>query len=94
MGVCIRFGPVCKYNVIEIFIGSSAITCCNSMRYLAVNIVLCSCFKVDTDIVRRKFFASCNAILSNSLHQAELLRLNLMQCYSLPMLRYYVGAVS
>ena len=76
------------------YIGSSTITWCNSIRYLGVNIESGLCFKVDTDIVRRKFFASCNAILSNSVHQSELLRLNLMECYSLPILQYCVAAVS
>ena len=70
------------------YIGSSTITWCNSIRCLGLNIESGSCFKVDTDIVRRKFFASCNAILSNSVHKAELLRLNLMECYSLPILQY------
>ena len=48
---------------------------------------------MDTDIVRRKFFASSNAILSNSVHQDELLRLNLMECYSLPILQYCVAVI-
>jgi len=91
--VCIRFGPVCKYTITDMYIGSSTITWCNSIRYLGVNIESGSCFKVDTDIVRRKFFASCNAILSNSVHQSELLRLNLMECYSLPILQYCVAAI-
>ena len=48
---------------------------------------------MNTDIVRRKFFASCNANLSNSVHQAELLRLHLMEGYSLPILQYCVAAI-
>jgi len=80
MSVSIRFGPVCKYTITDMYIGSSTITWFNSIRYLGVNIESGSCFKVDTDIFRRKFFASSNAILSNSVHQAELLRLNLMEC--------------
>ena len=48
---------------------------------------------MDTDIVRRKFFDSCNAIFSNSVHLSELLRLNLMECYSLPILQYCVAAI-
>ena len=76
--VCIRFGPVCKYTITDMYIGSSTITWCNSIRYLGVNIKPGSCFKVDTDIVRKKFFASCNVIFGNSVHQTELLRLNLM----------------
>ena len=52
-------GPVCKYAITDMYIGSSTITWCNSIRYLGVNIESGSCFKVDTDIVWRKFFASC-----------------------------------
>ena len=53
--VCFRFGPVCKYTITDMYIGSSTVTCCNSIRYLGV-IESGSCFKADTDIVRRKFF--------------------------------------
>ena len=56
MSVSIRFGPVCKYTITDMYIGSSLITWCNSIRYLGVNIESGSCFKVDTDIKQRKAF--------------------------------------
>jgi len=75
--VYIRFGPVCKYTITDMYIGSSTITWSNSIRYLGVNIESDSCFKGGY-CLENFFCYSCNAIFSNSVHQAELLRLNLM----------------
>ena len=36
--VCIRSGPVYKYSITDMYIGSSTITWGNSIRYLGVNI--------------------------------------------------------
>ena len=52
MSVCIPFGPVCKYTITDMNIGSSTITWCNS-RYLGVNIESGSYFKVNTGFFYR-----------------------------------------
>jgi len=46
---------------------------------------------LDIDIVKRKFYAACNSILSNSVYQSELIRLNLVESYCLPILTYCVA---
>ena len=41
-------GSVCKHTITDMYIGSSTITWCNSIRYLGVNIESGSCFKVNS----------------------------------------------
>lgn len=52
------------------------------------------CFKIDIDVIKRKFFASCNAVLNNSVHQLDLLRLQLSESYCMPVLQYCLGAIT
>jgi len=48
--------------------------------------------KVDINVIKRKFFASCNTILSNCNSQTELVRLSLVESYCLPILQYCCAA--
>ena len=52
------------------------------------------CFKVDIDVIKRKLFASCNAIFNDSIHQLDSLRLQLSESYCLPVLQYCLGAIT
>ena len=52
------------------------------------------CFKVDSDVIKRKLFASCNAVFNNSMHRLDLLRLQLSESYCLPVLQYCLGAIT
>ena len=53
-----------------------------------------SCFKVDIDVINRKFFANCNAVLKNSVHQLDLLKLQLSESYCLPVLQHCLGVIT
>jgi len=58
------------------------------------NLVSGPCFKVDIDVIKRKIFASCNAVLNNSVYQLDLLRLHLSESYCMPVLQYCLGAIT
>jgi len=60
--VCLRFGPVCKYTITDMYIGSSTITCCNSIRYLGVS-VTCMNFSELTRVVYEHFRSSTMSFL-------------------------------
>ena len=49
---------------------------------------------IDVDIIRRKFFAACNCLLGNSIHENEILKLCLQESYALPVLQYACSAIS
>jgi len=43
---------------------------------------------IDFDVVKRKFYAACNCVLSNSHHTNELIQLQLQESYCLSILTY------
>ena len=62
---------------------------------LRVGIILSSSSViVDDTLIKRKFYAGCNTILSNSGGQSELTRLYLLEAYCLPILTYCTMAIN
>ena len=75
------------------YLGASTIKWCHTIKYLGVTLLSGPRMKVDIDVIKRKFFASCNTILSNCNGQtAELVRLSLVESYCLPILQYSYAA--
>ena len=72
-------------------LGSDVILWVNSIKYLGVTVRSGVKMTVDLDVVKRKFYAACNSILSNSIFQSELLRLHLLESYCLPILTYCIA---
>jgi len=89
---CITFGPGCKLDISHMYLGASTIKWCHTIKYLGVTLLSGPHMKVDIDVIKRKFFASCNTILSNCKGQTELVRLSLVQSYCLPILQYCCAA--
>ena len=90
--VCISFGPGWKRDITNMLLGAFTIDWCQSVKYLGVSLQSYSYMKVDTDVIKRRFFASCNTIISNSTGQSELVRLSLVESYCLPVLQYCCAA--
>jgi len=74
-------------------LSSESISWCEYIRYLGIDDLAGIYFKIDSDIVKRKFYASVNAILSNSFNQDDLLRLYLLESYCLPVLQYGMSVI-
>jgi hypothetical protein len=77
-------GPRWQSQLPDMTLGNDAINWSSSIKYLGVTIAAGPVFKTDINILTRKFFASCNAVLGNCVHQTQLLRLSLMESYCLP----------
>jgi len=60
---------------------------------LGVDVLAGTYFTIDSDIVKRKFYASANAILCNSFNQNDLLRRYLLDSYCLPVLQYNMSVI-
>ena len=75
-------------------LGNNTICWCTSIKYLGLSLVSGRSVTVDDSIIKRKFYASCNAILSNSAGQSELTRLFLLETYCLPILTYCTMAIN
>ena len=63
------------------------------MKYLGLTLISGQSIAVDDISIKRKFYVSCNAILSNSARQSELTRLFLLETYCLPILTYCTMAI-
>ena len=48
---------------------------------------------VDCSVIKRKFYAACNSIFYSCKHTDELIKLQIMKSYCLPLLTYCVGAI-
>jgi len=49
---------------------------------------------VDINVVKRKFFVSCNCILGKTNTLDDMIKLNLMESYCLPVLTYAIAALA
>ena len=90
---CIAFGPKYDFEVDDMLLGSNTISWCSSLKYLGLTLLSGQSVAVDDALIKRKFYASCNAILSNSIGQSELTRLFLLEAYCLPILTYCTMAI-
>ena len=84
---CISFSPGCKLDISDMYLGASTIKWCHTIKYLGVTLLPGPHMKVDIDVLKRKFFASCNCK-----GQTELVRLSLVESYCLPILQYCCAA--
>jgi hypothetical protein len=88
---CISFGPRYRSAISPMKLGGADILWVDSIKYLGVTVYAGVKMSVNLDIVKRKFYAACNSILCNSIHQSELIRLQLLESYCLPILSYCVA---
>ena len=74
-------------------LGDETIYWQSSINYLRVCLLSGKSLTVDICASKRKFFMSCNCILSNSSNLCELVQLHLQHTYSLPILTYAIAAI-
>ena len=67
---------------------ASIIQWTDKLKYLGVNIVSGVKFTIDFSETRRKFFVSVNTILSKCKYSSDVVKLELMESYCLPILLY------
>ena len=60
---CVIVGPASKYNIHNLYLGKEEINWSKTFKYLGVNFIAGKNLRVDTNMIKRKFFASCNCIL-------------------------------
>ena len=65
----------------------------DSVKYLGVMFVSGPSLSVDCNFIKRKFYAACNSIVYSCKHANELVKLQLMKSYCLPLLTYCIGAI-
>ena len=90
---CICFGLRHKQALAPMTLGNDNIAWSTSIKYLGIIVKSGYKFMVDFEAVKRKYYMACNTILCNSVFQTELLRLQLLETYCLPILTYCVAAL-
>ena len=90
--VCTAIGPASKYTIENMRLSNSSVGWSPSFKYLGVTFNCGVNMTVDTDIIKRKFYASCNCILGNASFLTELVKLQLLESYCLPVLLYATTA--
>jgi len=89
---CVCFGPRFNSTVSPMTLGSADILWVDTIKHFGVTVHAGTKMIVDLDSVKCKFYAACNSILWNSIYQSELIRLQLLESYCLPILSYCVAA--
>ena len=72
-------------------IGDAEINWVNSFKYLGFTVTAGNVFSVDCQVIKRKFYAACNSILTHSRRNNELVKLQLVKSYCLSLLTYCMG---
>ena len=85
-----RYKKACEYLKLD----NEILQYVNEIKYLGVTIKSSTKFVVNFDIFKRKFYRSFNAIYSKSkTNNSELVSVQLMQSYCLPMIWYSIEAL-
>ena len=90
---CLDFGPNWRNAVTDMYFSGSSVGWTSSYKYLGVTLLSGPQFKIDTGVIRRKFYASSNTVLVNSFRQDDIVRLHLVESYCLPVLQYCWPAI-
>jgi len=89
--VCCHFGPQ-SVKVSAIKLGDALIAWVKSFKYLGHTFIGGHMISIDFHIIKRKFYAACNSILAYSRRNSELVKLQLVKSFCLPLLTYCLGA--
>jgi hypothetical protein len=90
---CIAIGPASKSTISGMILGKDTISWSNTFKYLGLNFIAGKKLTVDINVIKRKFYVSCNCILGNTKTMNDIIRLNLMEAHCLPILTYATGAM-
>ena len=90
---CIAIGPGSKFKLGDMALGPEVIAWSDTFKYLGINFNAGVSLAVDIITIKRKFYASCNCILGNTRSLDDIIKLNLIESYCLPILTYATVAL-
>lgn len=92
--VCCACGPDANINIDCMHLGNLIIGWVESFKYLGFTIKCGSKFSIDINVIKRKFYAACNSVLSHCRRNNDLVKLYLVKAHCLPLLTYCIGAIA
>ena len=90
---CSVIGSASKLNIVEMQLGLDSISWTDTFKYLGVVFNVGRKLTVNTDAIKSKFYTACNCLLGNTDSLNEILRINLLDSYCLPILQYATAAL-
>ena len=91
--VCTKYGNKWSSESVVVMLDSYCLQWVVSLKYLGVVFMSGPSLSVDCNYIKRKFYAACNSICYSFKHTNELVKLQLMKSYCLPLLTYCIGAI-
>jgi len=87
---CIAIGPAAKVNITDMLLCQQPVPWSGNFKYSGVNFIANT---VDINYIKRKFYVACNCILGNSRSLDDVIKLNLIESYCLPILNCVTAAL-
>ena len=81
---CIKFGPLFKYDTSDMSLCGNKIAWADSIKYLGIIFISGKQLSTDDGDIKRKFYTACKCLFANCRNQQELLQLQLLKSYCLP----------
>ena len=91
---CVKIGPALRLTIDNFKLVNDSLTWASCFKYLGVTFQAGLHLTVDINVIKRSFFASCNCILGNVKCMNDILKLNLMESFCLPILLYATAALN
>jgi len=93
ISMCMAVGCKWKVAIRPMLLSDVPIPWVNNIKYLGIVLVAGASLHVDWSYIKRKFYSSCNAVLSQCKYADEFVRLSLVRSMCLPLLTYCLGAL-
>ena len=91
--VCVAIGPAAKYTIAEMSLGDVLLKWVKNFKYLGIHFIADPWLKVDLKQTKISFYTSVNRILGSARTTDDIVKLQLMESYCLPVLSYATYAV-
>ena len=85
---CFAIGKGSRLRISNMNLGRNSIQWCDSFKYLGVTFYAGLKLKTNIEAIKLKFFMASNSVLGNSCSLDELIQLQLLESFCLPILQY------
>ena len=90
--VCVAVNDA-RTNRVTMYLNNQPIPWVDSFKYLGITFKAKNFHTVDTAYLKRNFYAACNSILARDKYTSEIVQVQLIKSYCLPILLYCIGAL-
>ena len=70
--LCIKVGPLSKYDISDMFLFGNKITWIDSIKYLGIIFIFGKQLSTDDGVIKRKLYTACNSLFANCRNHKEL----------------------